>query len=133
MSPLRPYLSAREIREPDFEATHPTAHPLSFLVDCPTGDSLDTSRCLAHMYCGTTFGQRPYTTWPKRQPLGNPRFVASRAVVFATGTCELDRKEKLPAHTGRRGQAPLPDARKTDSSKNIFRVGAAHLGLGRPI
>ena len=98
--PLRAYLSAREIREPDFEATHPTAHPLSFLVDCPTGDSLPTWRCLAQMYGGTTFGPRPYTTFLRApNPLGNPRFVANRAVVRATSACELDRKTTVPAHT----------------------------------
>jgi len=43
---LRPYLSARETREPDFETTHLTAHPLSFFVACPTGDSLHAPRCL---------------------------------------------------------------------------------------
>src|SRR5262249_50781589 len=71
--PLRAYLSAREIREPDFEATHPTAHPHSFLVDCPTGDSLPIWRCLAQMYSGTTFGQRPHPTLLRApNPLGNP-------------------------------------------------------------
>ena len=78
----------------------PTQLPtlLSVLVDCPTGDSLYTRRCLPRCTAGTTFGQRPYTTRlrPKTQPLGNPRFVASGAVVFANGTCELNRKRRFP-------------------------------------
>src|SRR5947209_8023642 len=61
---------------------------------------------------------------PKCQ--GTPRFGASRAVVFATGTCEMHRKTIIRSHR-RRGQATLPDSRKTDSSKNIFRVGDVHL------
>ena len=50
--PLRMNLPALEIREPEFEAAHSTAHPFSFLVDCPTGDSLDTWRCLPRCTSG---------------------------------------------------------------------------------
>lgn len=45
-------------------------------------------------------------------------------MVFATGTCELDSKTTIPTDTAAEDEATLPDARKTDSYKNIFRVGA---------
>ena len=48
-----------------FEA-HPTAHAHSFLVDCPTGDSLHTGGVWP-TYGGTTIGQRPYTTLLRTQ------------------------------------------------------------------
>ena len=96
---MRAYLSAREIREPDFEATHPTAHPLSFLVDCPTGDCLPTWRCLAQMYGGMTFGQAPvHDAPPDPNPLGNPSFVVSRQW-FAPLALRTGQKTTIPART----------------------------------
>jgi len=52
----RSYLSAREIHEPDFEATHPTAHPLSFLVELSARRLPPHLEVLAQMYCGRHSG-----------------------------------------------------------------------------
>src|SRR5215831_7972562 len=54
---LRERLVSPTSRRPTRLPTH-----FPFLVDCPTGDSLHTWRCLAQMYGGMTFGQRQYTT-----------------------------------------------------------------------
>ena len=79
------------------------------------------SRCSAGRHFGSARDGRASAPNPQI-----PWFLARRAGVFATGTCELDRKSKIPAY------AAAEDRRnwrmhKTDSSKNIFRVGAAHL------
>ena len=97
--PLRPRLSAREIREPDFEATDTTARPLSFLVACPTGASPPTPggvwpRRTAGRQSGLRRTRR--ASGPKPQPLGNPVVRCGPAVVFPTGPCELDRKTTIP-------------------------------------
>ena len=78
------------------------------------------TRLSSHLWRGRVFFRSPFQgrrTWP-------PGSSRARAVVFATGPCELDRKNDNSRSPGRRGQATLADGRKTDSSKNIFRVGA---------
>lgn len=101
---LLPHLSARESCEPDFEATHPTAHPLSFIAGYWPADP-HSWKCLAQMHCGTTLNSaRVGVRWAQTPPPeGIPWFLARRA-----------------------GFSPLMHA--TDSSKNIFRLGSAHKG-----
>ena len=46
-----------------------------------------------------------------------------------TASPQVVQKTTTPAHAGLRGQATLPDGRRTDRSKDIFRVDLHHRGV----
>jgi hypothetical protein len=67
---------------------------------------------------------------PKTEPLGNPRFVATRAAPFATGTCELDRKTTIPAQTAAEDRRHCRIRAKQIAPRTFFGLEPPSKGLG---
>src|SRR5437899_1183268 len=82
------------------------------------------------MHCGDDIRAAPVygvPPGPNPTPLGNPQVPCKPGSVFRHWPLRAGQKNEDSRSRGRRRQATLRDARETDSSKNIFRVGAARL------